>query len=294
MLYFITPTGLYSETYLITKGGIKTNTIQPFVNIPITYNKNSIDINLEIEYFDFTKGKSYICPVQNSLHANTIFDIEMEHCCLGDLTFSFDKENVSLKYFFSHIFPYLNSIKNTEYKLLPQTLLIIELLSSKYQAFQFIEKFKGTKSKDYLYYEIVEGRSFCQGFQKISLKRYYRYEVRVGRDDYEYETTYITFSCKDQALRDLLELAIKEDAKGEITITKNKNSIEYSYCSYRDSCFGPAPKPKEFAYSEEQCNQYKVEIIEKIKNKYQKILMQFINSFQTFIETNNIYEQRNE
>ena len=73
-----------------------------------------------------------------------------------------------------------------------------------------------------------------------------------------------------------------------------EHSIEYSYCSYRDSCFGPAPHPKEFLYSDEQCYQYKAEFLEKAKNKYKEILMQFINSFQTFIakQKQDIYEQR--
>lgn len=57
MLYFITPTGLYSEAYLITEGGIQINTIQPFVNIPVTYNKESIIIDLEVGTYDLQKAR---------------------------------------------------------------------------------------------------------------------------------------------------------------------------------------------------------------------------------------------
>ena len=310
MLYFITPTGLYSEAYLITEGGIQINTIQPFVNIPVTYNKESIIIDLEVGTYDFTKGKTYYGPVQieslvlrkitkekviNIRNSYTMFHIEIEHCTLGGIKFSFNKENLSLKYFFCHIFPYLNSIKEADTKFISQKLLIIELLSNKYNAFNFIENFDNKSNKDYMYYEIIEGRCCCQELQKISFKRFYKYDIRVGRDDYEYEITYITFNNKNKALHQLLELVIKEDAIGEVTMNINKeHSIEYSYCSYRDSCFGPAPHPKEFLYSDEQCYQYKAEFLEKAKNKYKEILMQFINSFQTFIakQKQDIYEQR--
>ena len=170
MLYFITPTGLYSEAYLITEGGIQINTIQPFVNIPVTYNKESIIIDLEVGTYDFTKGKTYYGPVQieslvlrkitkekviNIRNSYTMFHIEMEHCTLGGIKFSFNKENLSLKYFFCHIFPYLNSIKEADTKFISQKLLIIELLSNKYNAFNFIENFDNKSNKDYMYYKII-------------------------------------------------------------------------------------------------------------------------------------------
>lgn len=116
---------------------------------------------------------------------------------------------------------------------------------------------------------------------KLTVKQNFKFERRVGRDDYAFEWTHLYITPNSSEEFYFVKLMAKElaDEKfdSNISVQKNDDKIEISYCSMFDN---NAIREESREYSDEECNRHKKYLI----NKHAEFYKSFWEKFMSLLE----------
>ena len=295
---------LYNNSKFIIEDRVKEipSPLTFFIDIPVLSFTNYVEINAGT--IDLTTNKEYVMPFQINSIIIRDFALFKEYVTFlrNSGTYIFLRAKMQLlfidkshyypkKIFQEVIFEYIRK-ENLEFYL--NTIIpFINWAISKYEDIDLVLLFSILLCKKEVLTDQKDINLSCpymsNGYlEDLTVKQYFEFNSRVGRDDHSCEYTHLTFIPHQPEEYFYIKLIAKDLAVDNISpkiiIKKNNDTIEISYCSmYDDNAFYEPSRE----YSTKECNDYKNMLIAKHKVFYNTLFVRFQTLYKVFKNTQN-------